>query len=457
MRQMKYIGLDVGTTSICGVVIDTATKEIVNQITIPNRTSVAANRPGDALQDPIAIVADVEKLLLTLIGSHQIQGIGITGQMHGILYIDSEGEPVSPLFTWQDAKGDLPVAGEDKTYGEVMANLTGYHAASGYGLVTHFYLCRHNEISKRAKKMCTIGDFVAMQLSSVKTPVIGATNAASLGCYDVSRKQFDHDALSRSQIDSEWLPIQVSSQSCLGTYRNIPLYTAIGDNQASFLGSISSPLDSLLVNVGTGGQISFYTTDPIPTEPWELRPFLDNGYLSVGATLSGGKSYELLQQFFRSVIEQFTETDVDSLYQRMEELVREGPPSDKPMIVVPQFSGSRQNPQARGSISNISMHNFTPQNLIYGFITGMVNELLSYLETVPTTQLARMRRVVGSGNGVRKNRLLQKVIEQQVNLPLVIPAFEEEAALGAALHAAVAGGAYLDYRDAARFVPETSR
>ncbi len=64
--------------------------------------------------------------------------IGMTGQMHGMLYVDHRGEAVSPLYTWQDGNGN-ELTKDGRTYAEILGEATGT-AASGYGLTTHYYL-----------------------------------------------------------------------------------------------------------------------------------------------------------------------------------------------------------------------------------------------------------------------------------------------------------------------------
>src|SRR5690606_18847038 len=85
---------------------------------------------------------------------------------------------------------------------------------------------------------------------------------------------------------------------------------AIGDNQASFLGSVPSLAQSLQVNVGTGSQISIFTPslEEVPglADPLlETRPFPGGGYLLVGASLGGGKTYALLEALFRDIHDSF--------------------------------------------------------------------------------------------------------------------------------------------------------
>ena len=94
---------------------------------------------GRKFQDPERIYYIVEQIIDELrTVCTDIKGIGFSGQMHGILYVDADGMAVSPLYTWQDGRGNLPYK-EGETYVDYMTKVTGWHVATGYGLVTHYY------------------------------------------------------------------------------------------------------------------------------------------------------------------------------------------------------------------------------------------------------------------------------------------------------------------------------
>ena len=289
---MKTLGLDIGTTTISAVVLDSEAG-VLDVLTESNDSF--QNGPAYArIQDPVRIreiaMASVQKLLER---HPDLTAVGVTGQMHGILYVDSQGQPVSPLYTWQDNRGQ-EVREDGRTWAQWMTDVTGYEMATGYGMVTHAYNLCHNLVPPEAAAFCTIADYLAMVLSGQNRPVIDATNAASLGAYDCRRGMFDTVALKRAGVGPELLPV-IASNPLLGTGPvGIPVTVGIGDNQASFLGATGGATDAVLINMGTGGQISVYTDTYLTTESMETRPFPDGGWLLVGASLAGGRSYALL-------------------------------------------------------------------------------------------------------------------------------------------------------------------
>ena len=458
---MKLAGIDIGTTSICAVVLDTESKKMVHCVTEPNRSKIPSSEPYAVLQDPNRIWSKVEELLNGILIRHQdVLGIGVSGQMHGILYVDREGNAVSPLYTWQDGRGNLTMQ-SGGTYATSLQQLTGHPVASGYGLVTHYYHVVNQTVPAEAVRLCTIGDFVVMKMTGCTSPLMDATNAAGIGLFQ--RGGFDVDALRAAELQEEMLPPIVASATRAGTCvipgatratraamtpSGIPVFTAIGDNQASFLGAVLSLRGTLLVNIGTGAQLSVWSQESWTAPGFEERPFLGNGSLHVGASLGGGKSYALLERFFRDVCRVFTDVETENLYELMEKLAQDAGETDHPLVVDPQFFGTRMDPAKRGTISNISESNFTPEGLLSAWINGMAAELWGMYRSIPSEARAGIIRFVGSGNGIQRNAALRRAIERHFGMPLTLSDYGEEAAVGAALCAGVGSQAFPDFHAA---------
>ncbi|HIW84311.1 MAG TPA: hypothetical protein H9873_08310, partial [Candidatus Dorea gallistercoris] len=141
---MKAVGIDIGTTTICGVLMDGDRGGLLDARTLPNDAAIETGegKGWEHLQDPERILEKCRRILGEYRELYQdIGSVGVTGQMHGILYVDREGKAVSPLYTWQDRRGDLPCRGPglpEKTYVEDLNEKTGYRTASGFGLATHY-------------------------------------------------------------------------------------------------------------------------------------------------------------------------------------------------------------------------------------------------------------------------------------------------------------------------------
>ncbi|MCF6333606.1 MAG: hypothetical protein L3J11_10015 [Draconibacterium sp.] len=431
---MCFIGIDIGTSSICGVLYDSTNKS-TESITIENSAVIESKNDWEKIQDTAKIIQILDKIINGFLSKSQlVKGIGFTGQMHGILYLNKEGNSVSPLFTWQDGRGNL-IHKSKKTYVEFLSDNTNYKLSTGFGLVTHFYNIENNLVSQDAVKICTIMDYAVMKFSGRKVPLIDFSNAASLGFFDLEKFCFDTEALTRLGINPAILPETKESATLAGYYnKNIPVYSAIGDNQASFLGSVKDKKRSVHITVGTSSQISIYSDKYLEIAPLDTRPFPGGGYILVGAALCGGKSFALLKSFFEATVNLFVGTPAEKIdfYCKMTAISDSFEANELP-VVNTAFDGTRADPQKQGSISNISINNFTPENLIVAFLQGICNELYDFYNLIPEEFKANKVTIVGSGNAIKTNKLLIKIFEQKFKCNLNISKHTEEAAFGACM------------------------
>lgn len=411
---MKAIGIDLGTTSICGVVIDTDSGKVLRSETVNSNAFVTTDNDWEKAQDVSLIIEKALKIVDEFIDD-DVAVIGITGQMHGILYYDNDGKAVSNLYTWQDGRGNLPY--KDTTYAAYLGG------ASGYGNVTDFYNRENSLVPENAVGYCTVHDYLAMTLSGRKTPLVHTSDAASFGCFDIENNTFSYDC----RIDV------TAGFDTAGEYKGIPVSVAIGDNQASVFSSLASD-DDILLNVGTGSQVSVISDVPVKGENIESRPFFDGKYLVVGAALCGGRAYSLLKDFYAGVFEAAGITDID-VYAVMDKMLEK---ADGVLDVDTRFEGTRADPSLSGSIAGIRTGNFTAGNLTKGLLEGMVNELFNMYQNMN----AAKKGIVGSGNGVRKNPRLVLAAEKKFGSAMSIPAHLEEAAYGAAMYGLVACGSF---------------
>lgn len=444
---MNFLGIDIGTSSICGIVYNTVSKDIVSIAKINNTDMLSCN-VWEKVQDANAIVDIVLDLIQELrIQYPDIKGIGLSGQMHGILYVNAEGEAVSPLYTWQDMRGSL-LYKDGMSYAAYLSKQTGFPLSTGFGLVTHYYNKVNSLVPQNAVKLCTIMDYTAIRLTGKCEPLVDCSNAASLGFFDKEKLAFDKEALWNVGIDSSILPEIGKAFSRVGHYENISVYTAIGDNQASFLGSIRDIRHSIHITVGTSSQISVYSEDYVNVPLLDMRPLPGGGYILVGAALCGGCSFSLLKKFFSETIKLYTGEEMDDtdLYKIMVSVPYKEVQEDD-IRVETLFGGTRSHPEKRGKIMNISCLNWHPENLIRGFLEGMSQELYDFYQLLPNSVRERKTILVGSGNGIKRNPLLCQILEERFKCHLQVSACREEAALGACICGMVGNGYINNFTD----------
>ena len=423
-----FLGVDIGTTTLSLVLLDADAGTIVTHQTIPH-DSWLAGAQAQGLQDARRISALAESAVASLCSAHPgISAIGVTGQMHGVVCLDAQGEAVSPLYTWQCSLAGSAVCDE------ILA-AAGRRVYPGYGHATLYALRRSGMLPESARQYCTIMDYIVMRLTGRKAPLMHATNAASLGLWDLAQARFDAEALHALDLSPLRAPETTCASCAAGSYRGIPVSVAIGDNQASFFGSVRDEAHSLLLNYGTGSQLSVVCASP-DTPGGEIRPYLDGQYLLCRSALCGGKAYAMLEKFFAAFAAQAGLAG-KSQYETLNALAAQAYAQGEKLRVCTQFCGTRENPDLRGSITAISEAGFTPGALALGVLQGMADELHSGFDPAAHPLIDR---AVVSGNAVRKNPILRRLLRDTFAMYLLLPARQEEAALGAALFGGVSAG-----------------
>lgn len=448
---MHAMGIDIGTTTISIVMVDEDSGAVIARDTISHTSWINDGCAVGKTQDPEVIRSLALNAAQRMIREHgALSCIGLTGQMHGMLYLDAAGQAVSPLYTWQDGRGNIPLQ-DGRTAVECLRS-AGCAAASGYGLTTHFALQRAGQIPADAVCMTTISDYVGMGITGATKPVLSADMAASWGAFDLKARRFQRELLEKLGIDTRPLPKVGSGYEVVGeTSEGIPVCCSLGDNQASVLGSVQQLSDTMLINIGTGSQVSMGVDHFVDCAgSIELRPCGADGYILVGSGLCGGRAYAMLERFYREVSGVKEPRYEVMLAQARQFIETNG--LDAAWRVRTAFSGTRDDPNERGSISGIGIDNFQPGALTAGVIEGILGELSESYDAMCAITGNSARRLVGSGNGLRRNPLMQSIAEQIFDLKLQIPAHLEEAAFGAALCAMAASGRKSSFAEAQRLI-----
>jgi sugar (pentulose or hexulose) kinase len=458
------IGLDIGTTKI-GAAAIAPSGELLASVARPNDGAVSTERPGQCEQDPLHIRQRVVETLRELTARvPEIAGIGLTGQMHGMLCVDADNRPLGNLITWQDQRCLEPATPDGKTWLDLVRERVpavawescGCQPASGHLGCTLFWAQRAGKLPQATARVCFIHDWVAGVLAG-QLPFADPSDAASAGIFDLKRLGWHGDIIAALEIPANLLPPVRESGAVIGALTpalaqetglraGTPVCNAIGDNQASVLGSVADPEHSVLVNLGTGGQISWAIPHFERVAGMETR-YLPadqrDGYMLVGTSLCGGRAYAWLADVVRDWLRQFGPApDRDQAYARLNELAASAPSGGAGLRVTTTLAGTRADPAQRGSIHGISLDNFALGNLARAVLEGAVDELAAFHDRAPDHHKRQHQSVVASGNAVRKNPLLRQIIADRFGRPVLIPRHCEEAAYGAALLAGVSVGVW---------------
>jgi sedoheptulokinase len=450
----NIIGLDLGTTTLTGTLLDVERGEILRLARQRNDAALPPALPTRTEQSPRRLLTLALAVLSDLAaGGHPVDGIALTGQMHGLLCIDVEGQPLTPLISWQDHRTAEPLPGGSTALELLHGRLAdvdwrenGCRIQHGYGAATLFWLVQQGELPAGVHRVCTVADWLAGQLTG-RPAVTDPTFAASWGVYSLVDDSWNSAFLSRLGLEARLFPaVQPSGQRLggllpvlarhAGLPQGLPIFNTLGDNQAAFLGSVAEPENALLINLGTGGQVCWAVPgfEP-PTEAVETRPLPRGRFLRVGASLCGGAAYAWLNRTVRAWLAEFgVEAGEQAVYERLNALAAECGDTQG-LRVRTTFLGVRGDPTVQaGAIEGITLHNLELGALARATLAGIVDELYGLYRT-HAAEKSRHRHVVAAGGLVEASLLVRSLIEGRSGLPVRVPALRETAAVGAALTA----------------------
>lgn len=470
------LALDLGTTSIAAAAV-AEDGRLVAHVQQPNDSGVAGLPIGYAEQDPNRIRQIACRVLRGLadVIPEKPHCLGITGQMHGGLAFDANRRPITHVITWQDRRANLPDPQQQGSYLDgVLRHCSraalfsaGSRPAAGFLGVTLFVLDRQDRsFIQRGSRVACVADWIAAELidGSVSTD---PGNAQSLGVFDLEHRTWSDELLAACHVPRALMPEVRESGAVLGGISNsiasetglpagLPVCNAIGDNQAAVLGSVPAGQPAIQINVGTGGQINW----PVPLftrlEGMETRYLPVGRLMLVGPGLSGGDAYAWVNRTAGKWLAAFgIERSADDIYARMNELVQRlahDPelPEDQSLVCEPFFRGTRWNPKARGEFRGVTFDNFSLGHVAQSVLRGIAQGMYSFYEAAGESRPQHLDRIIGSGNGLRKNPLLVREISRRFARPVWFPTHTQEAAYGAALLAGASTGLWPDLETAGR-------
>jgi sugar (pentulose or hexulose) kinase len=171
----------------------------------------------------------------------------------------------------------------------------------------------------------------------------------------------------------------------------------------------------------------------------------------VGPGLSGGDAYAWVNRTAAQWLAAFdVARSTDEIYARLNELADALPETDDSLVCAPLFRGTRWKPADRGEFHGVTFDNFSPGHVARAVLRGIAEGMYSFFDAAGKSRPEQLDRIIGSGNGLRKNPLLVREISRRFARPVWFPAHAQEAAYGAALLAGAATGVWADLETAGR-------
>jgi xylulokinase len=428
------IGLDVGTTAVKALAVG-EDGAILGRCEVSYPLSTP--RAGWAEQDPADWWRATEQALSQL-GVEEPAGIGLSGQMHGLVALDSADRVIRPAILWNDGRTAAECAEiEEKVGLDNLIARTGNRALTGFTAPKLLWLRRHEpDDYGRIARIMLPKDYVRLRLCGEHaTDVADASGTLLL---DVARRRWSDEVLDTLELDHAWLPRLLESPEVSGeTADGVPVAAGAGDQAAGALGVGVDRPGPLSIALGTSGVVFAALPAFAADERARVHAFchaVPGGWHAMGVMLSAAGSLQWLR-------------DVAAPGVGFSELVEEAArwePGVEGLTFLPYLAGERTphaDPDARGSFTGLSLRHdrgALTRAVLEGVAYGLRDSLDLLRELGVAPESGRV-----SGGGAR-SELWLRIIASVLDLPLERPVVEEGAAYGAALLGGIAGGVWPD-------------
>ena len=434
------IGIDVGTSSVKGLAIDDR-GAILDSAEAGYPLSTP--RPGWAEQDPEHWWQATQAVLARLRASAGTPaGIGLSGQMHGLVALDASGRVLRPAILWNDQRTGAECAEIESIIGlERLIALTGNRALPGFTAPKLLWLRRHEpDVYDRIARIALPKDYVRLRLCEEHATDVSDASGTLL--LDVARRRWSEEVLEALDLDRAWLPRVHESPSISGlTADGVPVAAGGGDQAAGALGVGVDRPGPVSVVLGTSGVV-FAALEHYAAEPAaRVHAFchaVPGAWHAMGVMLSAAGSL----RWFRDTAAPEVE------YDQLLAAAATWPPGAEGLLFLPYLAGERTphaDPEARGAFVGLSLRHDRGA-LVRAVLEGVAFGLRDSLDLIAALGV---RPALGrvSGGGAQGEEWL-RIVASALELPLERVAVDEGAAFGAALLGGVAAGVWPDVHSA---------
>jgi xylulokinase len=446
------LGLDVGTGGARAVAVDES-GEVVAEAS--SEYPLHSPRPGWTEQDPEDWWEGAREALGKVAvevgeAGYEVVGLGLTGQMHGSVFLDASGEVIRPALLWNDQRTEAQCREITATVGEErLIQITGNPALTGFQAPKILWLRDEEpENYTRVARVLLPKDYVRLRLTGEYAT--DASDAAGTLLLDVKERDWSAEILAALEIPADWMPavfegpertgeLDRSVADELGLQPGIPVAAGGGDNAAAAVGVGVIEAGLLSSSVGTSGVLFAASEGFTPDPSGRIHAFchaVPGEYHLMGVTLSAGGSL----QWWRDT------TGVG--YDELVEAASEIEPGAEGLIFLPYLSGERTphlDPRARGAFFGLTARHGVP-HMTRAVMEGVVFSLRDSLEIMRQLGLP-VEQVRATGGGAR-SALWIELQADVYGVPIHRTTADEGPAHGAALLSGVAAGVYSDVDEA---------
>jgi xylulokinase len=466
------LGIDVGTTGSKAVLIGTDGSV---KASVTSEYPMYTPQPAWAEQDPAdwwtATIASIRGVL-DKVGARpaDVAGIGLTGQMHGLVLLDASAQVLRRCIMWNDQRSAPQCAAITQKVGaQNLLRYTGNPVLPGFTAPKIVWV-RENEpqIYSRIASVLLPKDYVRYCLTGGFFSDV--SDASGTSVFDVSKRTWSDEMLAALDIPRRWLPevtespvvsarVNAQAAGLTGLLEGTPVVGGGGDNAAANVGVGVVREGLVSVSLGTSGVV-FAASDSYRVEPeGNLHAFchaVPGMWHLMGVMLSAAGSFRWYRDALGDMERAQAATTGRDEYDILTEAAATVPAGCEGLLFLPYLTGDRTpypDPDARGVFFGLSLRH-GKAHLTRAVLEGVTYGLRDSLELMKNLQLP-IEQVVALGGGAR-SPLWRQILADVFGAGLVTVNVTEGAPFGAALLAGVGAGVYEDVAAACRSVVRVS-
>jgi len=465
------IGIDIGTSGTKSIAIDAQAGTLLATALV--EYPLLTPRPGWTEQRPEewwnAVVATLGKLVEQGIDPAAVKGIGLSGQMHGSVFLDAAGEVIRPALLWNDQRTASQCDWINGQAGDLLRTeicnpvLTGFQAGKVIWL-------RENEPANygRVKHVLLPKDYIRYKLTGeLATEVSDASGTALL---NVPARTWSTALLDKIDLPAEWFPSVHESPEVTGTLTadvaaatglkaGTPVVGGAGDCAAGAVGTGIVKPGLLWVSTGTSGVIFASADQPALDEAMRTHTFchaVPGKWHQMGVMLSAGGSLRWYRDVLAADECQVAGLTGQDPYELICAAAGQAPVGSEGLVFLPYLTGERAphpDPHARGAFIGLGLRH-DKRHLARAVLEGVAFGLRDSVEIMKASGVP-IDEVRASGGGAR-SPLWRQIQADVFGLPISTINVDEGPALGVALLAGVGAGLWPSVEAACEHVIRTA-
>ena len=440
-----YIGADLGTSAL-KLLLVSKKGEVARTVT--KEYNVSYPYPGWSEQSPEdwweALLSGIKELTCD-IDKSRICGIGVAGQMHGLVILDEDGNVIRPAILWNDGRTKSQTEYLNNVIGkETLAEQTANIAFAGFTAPKLLWM-KENEPENfaRISKIMLPKDYINYKLTGVHS--CDYSDAAGMLLLDVKNKRWSERMLTLCGVDESQMPTLFESYerigklspeiaSLLGLGDNVSVVAGAGDNAAAAVGTGTVSDGKCNISLGTSGTV-FICSDSFPeisNRAIHLFCHADGGYHLMGCILSAASCNKWICEDILNT------TD----YAGEQAKICDDMLGRNSVYFLPYLMGERSpinDTDARGTF--IGMHMDTKRaDMVQAVLEGVAFAIRDNFEVAREIGI-NIPRATLCGGGAR-SQLWRRILCNVLNIPIDMPVSEEGPGMGGAMLAMVGDGEF---------------